>query len=417
MKYTDQDKIDILNKVLKQYGLSFDDYEVDYFFNRTRTLEPVLEEYSEEGKQEFAYSQYIRPTTKKLLPSDFENSTYGTDRTLLDWYMYRNWNERTLVWENVGNANFDVKTSFLNDRNRYSKTICQDIRGNIFNKGDGNHRLVILIINHFLEKESAKSPEEKLLIDKKYEMELDVSLPFSKELYELLNNEFINMKKNNSNLAIRFREESYENFDESKYFVMYDETTKIFNYSLNGETFSGTEQEMINFLKTKKQKKDPIMTWEADGVFYVSCGNTVWKSKNKDDIVELLPKINQAYQGGVIEILNILEIKDIEKNTYEIRYPSVWVEDKNLAMEIASSFKTIFWGQNEKTFFDKLEDVNYWRTNLPENINKAYGFFGGVSIPDLAHLNLTKDEFRKLRQMYIEFDKVVQNAQNQELST
>lgn len=414
MKYTDETKLEILKNALGDYGLSFDDYEVDYFFNRKRYANPILEEYDENGKQEYSYSSHLSPKKKTLLPSDFENSTYGTDDTLLDWYLYRNWNERTLVWENVGKEKFDIKKSFLEDRNKYSQSICYDLRGNIFNRGDGNHRLVLLMINHFLERSSALNEEEKQKVDEKYAMTLDIEIPIKRELSYHLMRKFDEMKEICPRDVMSYRERSYSNYDDYLRYVEYNEENETYSLILNGVKFVGKADECIEFLKNNKKMQQPIMTWQADGVYYISCENRVWKSKNKEEMVPLYHKIKQAYKENQINREDFLEIKNVENNTYEISYSGIWLEDKQQGLEIGSLFEELFLKANKELLFSKLEDSEYWKYNLTEKIAKCHDFFGGVNIPELKHTNLTKEEFLKLKEMYSTLTQAINQIKHKE---
>ena len=83
-----QDKLHILETVLNKYGLSIYNEEVDQFFNGIRKLDPTLTHYEDFGvKKEYSFSSNIKPQQIELLPSDFENASYGRFSTLLEWFM------------------------------------------------------------------------------------------------------------------------------------------------------------------------------------------------------------------------------------------------------------------------------------------------------------------------------------------
>ena len=42
-----EQKLEILNAALTKYGLSLDDYEVDYFFNAKRYDNPIMNEFED----------------------------------------------------------------------------------------------------------------------------------------------------------------------------------------------------------------------------------------------------------------------------------------------------------------------------------------------------------------------------------
>lgn len=363
-------KIEALNMALNKYGLSLDMPEVNEFFFAKRYYQPIMSEYEDfKTCKNYNYSPYIRPVKKRLVPTDFENASYGQFDSLMDWYLYENSESNPLVWNNIGNQTFDIKSSFENRRK--SDSVQQDIRGNIFNVNDGNHRLLTLIINQFLESKTATSDQELKNVYKKYEMEIDVSLPFSAELCDLLREvakEYMPYDENQVTPieARSFRDSSFEYGKNSSCCVDYNPKTGMLTFNLNNEKFCGNEQELIKYLKQRKPQPEPIMMWEADGLSYISCKNNIYKSKDKNKIISLLPKIKQAYKANKFEDNKFLTIKDVDSNSYDMQLSGFYIENKSVAKKYAENINDILNSDYKDVFLNKLQIKNF----LPKQLMK-----------------------------------------------
>lgn len=397
-------KLEILNKALSEHGLTLNNRNVYDFFFAKRCVEPVMTKVNNDGSLKvFKHTQYIKPEKTCLLPSDFENASYGSFDNLMDWYLYENSESNPLVWDNVGKPKFDVKTSFVNRRQLDS--VKQDIQGNIFNINDGNHRLLTLIINHYLESMSTKTDAELEEVDNKYKMYIDVSLPFSAELCDKLDEvakEYVPYNKNQvvPMQAREFRQRSFENCKDGDACVVFDRENNIFNFNLNEERFSGNEKELLEYLNSREKQLEPIMTWDADGIYYASCNNYIFKSKDKNKIAELLPKIKKRYKNNEFDFAKFLAIKDVDNNTYDIDVEGFYMEEQEKAKEYARIIDDILNSEYRDVILSKLENADFYAENLKDNISRAFDFIGGFSMPDLRYKNLTKQEYKEKVEMF-----------------
>ena len=108
-----------LKEVLSRHGLSLDDPEVKHFFFRERKIKEY-KEFDIDAQKVYLSSVGIKPVKVTLLPSDFENSGYGSKEQtrLIDWFLYRNSGHNSLVWENIGKDSLSIKQSFEQTRER-----------------------------------------------------------------------------------------------------------------------------------------------------------------------------------------------------------------------------------------------------------------------------------------------------------
>jgi len=414
---TDEQVFEHLKQVLASNGLDYNDPEVFNFFNN---LLPKRAHYAsdETGKvTKFKTSRHIKPTLKKVLPSDFANSGYFDDaqeNTILEWFMYRNASSNPLVWDNIGKDSNSIKQSFVSRRSMAGPAEI-DAEGNLFNGEDGNHRLLTLKINHFIERQKAKTEQEKAEVDKKYEMEIEVALPFNVKLCDLLSNVYYNLLESYKEdsliprYAVEYRKQSYSNYYECERIVDYNPETKIFTYNFNDVNFSGTEQELIEFLQTAEIHNMPLMKWEAEGVSYISCYNHIWKSNNKEYIEKLYPRIEQAYLDGKIEKHTFLEIKNVDTQTYEVRFPSMYEEDELVANQIAKYLQSIIKSGSSPVLFNKL--INYNEQGFLEAITKN-GFFKDFNLGEIRYENLTKEEELALAELFKGFEQRIEEVKD-----
>ena len=135
--------------------------------------------------------------------------------------------------------------------------IRQSLDCKFYNGEDANHRLLTLIINQFIETKIATTEEQKQQVKDKYTMTLEVTSPISYELNDLLWKEIDKFKEGSSvksifpSLVREYRVKTFEHYRDAFYCVSYDEQQKLLTYDFNGEKFSGTEQELTTWLKTK----------------------------------------------------------------------------------------------------------------------------------------------------------------------
>ena len=414
---TDKLIFEHLQKVLADNGLDYNDPEVFKFFNSLlpKRVNVVTDENGNVKK--YNNSPFIRPVVKKVLPSDFANSGYyddAQDDTILDWFMYRNSSGNPLVWKNIGKDSSSIKASFVKRRNELDPAKV-DAVGNLFNGEDGNHRLLTLKINHFIERQKAKTEHEIAEIDKKYEMEIEIDLPFSSRLCRALSDIYNEMFTSSSEDALipkfvaEYRSLSYENYNESMRFVEYDEQTKIFNYRLNDVEFSGTEEELIEFLQTAEIHNMPLMQWQADGISYISCYNHVWKSTDSNYMEKLYPKIEQAYLDGKIEKHTFLEIKDVDTQTYEVRFPEIFEYDETSVELILQQLDYLTSTSN--AVFNKL--TSYTEQDLKEVI-KTNDYWKGFSLGELRYEGLTREEVKEIESVLSNFEDILEEIKSSE---
>lgn len=403
------EKLEILKQILKANGLSYDDAEVFGFFNEERQTQPEL---FDDDVQRYDYSVNVKPELETVSPLDFENAYYAHGqgiKTLLDWFMYENAGSNPLVWENAGNPTFDIKISFEAEKKR--DPILKDLNGRYFNYGDGNHRLATLIINCIIDFVKAKTEDKKKAVVKKYSMTLPVQIPITSHLSELLYKDYCKINPFGESIfpeqVRQYRTSSFENFNDSRYFVTYDKKTKLFKYNFNGVEFEGTQDELIDFMYEKKEETEPIMQWCADGVYYLSCNNQVFKSTNKEQIDNLIPKVKKAYAENKFELNNYLEVKDLQTNTYEICYSGDYFNDKEQGKIIATNVEALLLDDKNCPYFNKLENANFWRGKLADEVKRAFAYFGGFNLPELKFANLTKEEYVQAKQMFNDLDKLV----------
>lgn len=402
---TYEEKLNILKEVLKQNGLSYEDEEIFGFFNEERATQPEL---FDENDELHDYSEHIACVIKKVNPLDFENALYAYDHklnTLLDWFLYENAGENPFVWNNIGNSKFDIKKSFV--QARYKEPAKIDLTGRLFNGGDGNHRLATLIINCIIEFAKAKTEEDKKLILEKYSMEIPVKIPFKHFLCSLLNEQWLKCSSVTSDSIYpqevrEFRESTFATKEESRCFVKYDEKTKTLSYDFNGEKIVGTEEDLIDCLYGKKDSVEPIMQWYGGGYYYLSCNNKVFKSKNREEVENMLPMVQVGYEKGEFDLYNFVEVKDLDTNTYEIVVSQEYIQDKNQAVAVANKVQNLLINNLNDEVWNKLDDGIMWKSDLIERVKYESIHFNGFTMPQLCFKNLTKQEYKQLKDVVYE---------------
>lgn len=411
-----EDKIEILKKVLADYGLSLEDARVKDFFFRKRKLRPEEFIKNASGEVEFyTYSPHVKPVMMNLLPSQFENSSYGPNayEILMDWYLYENSSKNSLVWDNIGNPKFDIVNQFVKSGD--CGCVRMSLDGKFFNGEDGNHRLLTIMINYFLEKTQAKSLFELSFVNQKYKMTLPVSRVISGELNDLLSKESLKFESNVNlgedeiypALAREYRTLTYASPRESYYMVEYFPKNDTYMYDFNGETFIGTEQELISWLKAKQKNVNPVMKWENSGRYYVSCNNQVCKSFSKSKIDEFYEDVQQSYNTTKHECGKFLEVLNIDSNTYEIKYPGRFIEDEKDSKQYARLIQHAL-NSSKNVFLCKLTGVT--EKELREDIDFAFKFSMGYHLIDLHYENLTQEEFFKIKELLQSIDSIYEKT-------
>lgn len=401
------EKLKILHQAFEKAGVPFHDEMVDAFLVKKRS-KFVGDEFDEKTQSFCTHTHLIKPIKITVTPLQFENSGYGgnAEDNILDWFMYENSDSNPLVWNNVGKPSQEILASFLAVR-QAKGPLRADLAGHVFNGEDGNHRLLTLILNQYIEMSAAKTVEQKRAVSKKYEMTLDCQLPFSKALVDALEraNEIISPYNENSPIPRPAREyrDSMANSIYDKWIAEFNPETQQFSFELNGDKFVGTEEELIAHLKTQKQTDEPIMTWQKSGVFYLSCFNKIYKSKNKQKIDELLARLRTKLDK--VDNNPYLEVKDLDSNTYELHHPQTQIQDRELAKEIAK-FELEFIKKHKSRLTHKTSDnLAQFEADCKEISSINFNFI----LPKLEYKNLTEQELTQLRELFNEeFDTINQ---------
>lgn len=352
---TEQEKMSRLEQVLKENGLSFDQEDVYDFFYAKRGQRSNL---SSDGKI-YSYSNLIKPELETVTPLDFENNGYkdNGEGRLIDWYLYKFFDEERdkLVPENIGKDSTSILDSFKNDK-KTKKQAFRNHDGELFLGEDGNHRLLTLVINQFLERINAKTKEQKLSIDEKYKFQIPVRTEVSRNLYSLLNEKYEEMINAVPQMVLEYRQNMFTEQGESDYICKRDSKNKTFTYKPDEVDFVGDEDELINFLETNKSKQQSIMRWNCNGIYYASFYNKVIKSKNKSVVDKYFDVLKKSYNNDELGYNPFLEIKDLDSNTYEIQTPLVVIKGQGLKNAIAKYQESLLRSGNEQVFLNKLEN-------------------------------------------------------------
>jgi len=417
---TNQEKIEILNKMLNKNGLSINDQVVIDFLESKKQLSPL----NDNEIDFYSYSSLIKPTTFTVLPSHIENVTYAKDFNLdsiMAWYLYKNSSDNPLVFNNLESDYKRLKEGFEKAKERHD-FLKMSPNGKLFNEGDGNHRLLTLKIKHFVERTSAKSQQEKMLVDEKYKMNLKVSMPISKELSDLLSEEKTKIssysrERKYSKQACIYREDAFAKAKENEYFCDYNHKTKTFKFSLNGKNFEGTDAQLCAFLKSREYTENqlPIMTYVCDGTYHISCYNMVWKTKDLNKAKALLPKIRDSYLEKKYIERDFLQIMDCDleqdKNAYSIKFPDVFIgqEKSSQAKNVALNLKKALNSDKSKILGDELLQ------KLKHECEEA-NFWGQINIYDLKFDNISKEQFKELSVLFNDFSNIINAEKENDLT-
>lgn len=383
-----EEKLRILEKFLNKYNLSLNDEEVkEFLFTERKTYDDKVN-YNRTHK---VGTGVIAPNMTNILPIYFENSGYSHSKNrLIDWFMYENADANSFVFDNIGKFKFDIVGSFENTKKVYP-IVC-DNEGNYFNYGDGNHRLLTLILQHFVERTNAKTKQEMAKIDAKYNLNIPVSYLHQKKLIDMLEDEKYELSsgKKTSSYSYMARKYREQMLGEEDILATYDDKRKIYNYNYNGQIFKGTDRELMSFLINKEDKK--TLQWQHKGINYVAGENYVIKTKD-DSLYKRKCKEMEKYMKDMnIKKEAFLVIKDIDKDLYEIIVPQISIdklENKKVYMDY---FKNEMFS-NIGTIIEKKSDTNL--KDLKHEFD-TYKYPGPLYINETKYINLTKEQYEKV---------------------
>ncbi len=410
---TENEKIELLKKVLKDNGLNFDDPEINKYFTEQRLKTPIMikDDMRTGESVKYSHSALIRPTIKTIEPLEVENAYYAQTNnlnTLLDWYLYKNYRDNPLVFENLGKDIEELRESFL----QANIELDEDVQGNLFNGEDGNHRMLAMLINNFIEASKAKTDEESQAVSDKYEFDVPVNLAHKKMLCDALAEEYECVlslaTKDEERLfpmqVCSYRRSTFKTLGEKDYLVDFDFETGKYTYEFNFDKFVGTAEELTGWLITKQKNVEPIMKWEADGMFYLSCNNQVWKSADAKEIEQLSVKVRESFRAGKIAKNNFLEIKDLDSNTYGFEYSGMLAGVVNNAAEVASFWDFVLKSRPEKVLFHKLKGAELVEASLKKSVHDSRYLNMDFLLPDFNYENLTHDEYVKVKKLFESFE-------------
>ena len=404
-------KLQILESFLREHGMSLDDPDVKkFFFEQRKTKE---EAFRENAQRQLAYGP-IEPTIYRVDPLQFENSGYfgnGDFTCLMDWLLYSNAIDNSLVFDNLGKNQEEIRKSF-EERRRYSDPLLVDWEGKIYNSEDGNHRLLSLIINEFVEYAACRTAEERKAVRDKYELIVECSFTHDKELCDLLEKEkarYVDYKTpENADMFIpeavrEFRARNRKSSD--TYLASYDPQTRRYKYDFNGEEFEGTASELKNFLKIKQKSKVPAMLWSDGVTTYASCNNFVVKSKNKQYVEKRFHQLSETKNAQDFSYKPYLVIFDADTLTYDVTVPAFSVDegDSRLKTEIINFGLDFAEATQNDRFFElcdvKKEDV------LKECHDGELGFV--MAFSEMHFKNLSKDDYEYVLRTLVNNEKFI----------
>lgn len=333
-----KEKIQLLKDFLREYDLSFEDPFVKEFFMKRRfNMEDLKKQNFADGE---AYGP-IEPTIYRVTPFSFSNCGYfgGANEfvCLMDWLLYENMENNDLVFRNLGVDQNEIKASFERTRKLDGPAFADD-DGHLLNGTDGNHRLLSLMLNAFVEYASAKSEEERNRVLAKYSMDIPVAHPHSKELCALLEKERLDFEpfdsKENSTTRIPFLVREYRALHQKwneLYVARYNPQTNMYTYDFNGTTFSGSCSDLVRFLRTKKKETRPIMFWNDGEYHYVSNNNFVFKSKNGSRVHAKFDEMKmKVYEDEKLK--PYLVVYDADTGLYEIKTTQLALHESELSV-------------------------------------------------------------------------------------
>jgi len=406
---TNEEKLDILNNMLKKYGLSLEDENVKDFFYKNRKLQPL----NWEEQNNFSYSGYIKPTVLSILPSDIENATYAETHnlhTLMDWYLYKNSGDNPLVFNNLEKDHKSIKESY----ETRAAQVKIGIDGKMFNSGDGNHRLLTLIIKHFAERTAAKTEAERQAVDDAYRMNVKVNYPVSVELADLLDDEdrktFFDFNNIDIYPAFSYRRNAFGMAEEKMYLAEYDPETKTYKYELNGVAYAGDEKGLVEFLKQQEKGKSYFMSYKCGDTYYVSCYNRVYQTKDKQRAIEIAHRVKEEYDLGNSPKEKFLIIQDMDKGNnqeYSVQFWGVWLDGKQSGCkEVAEKLLNLL------NTFD-LDTINQCGLEkIREECDFAMQFYT-LAVDKIQLNNLSEQEFLKVYEIFTKISNVLYLKDNE----
>ena len=393
MAKTYEEKLAILTYTLRKYGLSLDDPDIKNFFYREREK---LNDQEFKDNKSYSYCILVKPTKKIVTPLDFENSSYGTEKRLIDWYMYSNAEDNPLVWNNIGSPKFDVLQSFILEKQ--ISGIRENINGKLFNSDDGNHRLLTLMINQFLETKSANSKDEISRINNKYAMTVNVYKQINSQISDLLYEyHYELMHSPNNSIPKLIREIRLKTMNyKREHFCSYDENSKTFTFFANGKTFTGSESEFKEFLTKEIENVNSLMQWSSGDEYYLSYKNKVLKSKHKAKIDAVAAEFNN-YDHTNTPIAPYAIIKNIDDNTYDVICDNISVNNNK---QNVANYLYQHYNKYPTILFDKLsaKSKEYFEIYSKPSIEEMlrYEFPYPLTINEREYLNLSEDDYKKL---------------------
>ncbi len=383
-----EEKLRILEKFLNKYNLSLNDENVkEFLFTERETYDDKVN-YNRTHK---VGTGVIVPDMISILPIYFENSGYShSKKRLIDWFMYENADANSFVFDNIGKFKFNIVSSFENTKKEYP-IVC-DNDGNYFNYGDGNHRLLTLMLQHFVERKMARSKQEIARIDAKYNLKVPVSYLHKRKLIDMLEEEKYELSSDKktstySYMARKYREQM---LGSDNALATYDNKRKKYNYNYNGQTFNGTAEELIYFLINKEDKK--TLQWQHKGVNYVAGANYVIKTKDISLYKRKCREMEKFMLDKSIKKEDFLVVKDIDKDLYEIIVPSISIDKLESKKQYIDYFKNEMF-VNVGQIIEKKSDMNL--KELKHEFD-TYKYPAPIFINEVRYTNLTKSQFEKL---------------------
>lgn len=398
------EKIQLLESFLRSRGLSLDDPDVKrFFFEQRKTFHSAR---LENNKMKLAYGP-IEPTVYRIDPIQFMNSGYLNNETtssIMDWLMYSNYEDNPLVFDNLGKDQTEIRRSF-EERRRIARPAHMDSEGYVYNGEDGNHRLLSLMINQFVDYASCKNSEERQAVKDKYSLILEVSLPHDKELCDLLETEKNRIMDYRTDenaddfipYAVRAFRQLHKGASDT-YLASYDKQTDTYHYDFNGTKFVGDCESLKNFLKNKKRETMPIMLWSDGKESYLSYNNFVVKSENKQFLEKRLA--NMRASSGTAKNMprtSYMIVFDADKERYDITIPSLNIPEGNgkAKMDVVR-FLQDFTNNLENNRFFELSEIN------PKDVEKECddGRMGrAMYVPETRFENLSAEEYAYVAQI------------------
>lgn len=150
---SDEEKLKLLDSFFAQYGKSLKNREVQEFLYTKRKT------YVDQVERCYGYRighRVIKPSMITTLPLYFENSSYSNSGdTIMKWFMHESTIYNPFFQRNLEKSTFDIVGSFSRTKNN-EPVVC-DNEDNLFNLGDGNHRLLTLMIQHFAKRSACSA--------------------------------------------------------------------------------------------------------------------------------------------------------------------------------------------------------------------------------------------------------------------